>query len=36
MITAEGAIWEGGQIADVGEADAFGHRHKMNVGEVLA
>ena len=21
---------------DVGEADAFGHRHKMNVGEVLA
>ena len=23
-------------MADVGEADAFGHRHKMNVGEVLA
>ena len=36
MITAEGAIWEGGSITDVGEADAFGHRHKMNVGEVLA
>ena len=34
MITAEGAIWKGGQIAEVGEADAFGHRHKMNVGEV--
>jgi 6-phosphofructokinase 1 len=36
VITAEGAIWEGGSMADVGEADAFGHRHKMNVGEVLA
>ena len=36
VITAEGAIWQGAQIADVGEADAFGHRHKVNVGEVLA
>ncbi|MEW6224163.1 MAG: 6-phosphofructokinase [Chloroflexota bacterium] len=36
VITAEGAIWNGARIADVGEADAFGHRHKMNVGEVLA
>ena len=36
VITAEGAIWHGAQIADVGEADAFGHRHKVNIGEVLA
>jgi 6-phosphofructokinase 1 len=36
IITAEGAIWKGAQIADVGEADAFGHRHKANIGEVLA
>jgi ATP-dependent phosphofructokinase / diphosphate-dependent phosphofructokinase len=36
VITAEGAIWEGAELSDVGEADAFGHRHKMNVGEVLA
>ena len=36
VITAEGAIWKGAQLADVGDADAFGHRHKMNVGEVLA
>jgi ATP-dependent phosphofructokinase / diphosphate-dependent phosphofructokinase len=36
VITAEGAIWKGAQLADVGEADAFGHRHKMNIGEVLA
>jgi ATP-dependent phosphofructokinase / diphosphate-dependent phosphofructokinase len=36
VITAEGAVWQGAQLADVGEADAFGHRHKMNIGEVLA
>jgi 6-phosphofructokinase 1 len=36
VITAEGAIWQGAQMADVGEADAFGHRHKANVGEALA
>ena len=36
VITAEGAIWRGAAIADVGEADAFGHRHKVNIGEVLA
>ncbi len=36
VITAEGAIWTGAHMADVGDADAFGHRHKMNVGEVLA
>jgi 6-phosphofructokinase len=36
VITAEGAIWEGAHMADVGDADAFGHRHKANVGEALA
>jgi 6-phosphofructokinase len=36
VITAEGAIWEGARMADVGDADAFGHRHKANVGEALA
>jgi 6-phosphofructokinase len=36
VITAEGAIWDGAQMADVGDADAFGHRHKANVGEALA
>jgi 6-phosphofructokinase len=36
VITAEGAIWEGAEISDVGVADAFGHRHKANVGEALA
>jgi 6-phosphofructokinase len=36
VITAEGAIWQGAQMVDVGDADAFGHRHKANVGEALA
>ena len=36
VITAEGAIWEGARMQDVGEADMFGHRHKANVGEALA
>ena len=36
VVTAEGAIWKGAQVQDVGEPDMFGHRHKMNVGEVLA
>jgi ATP-dependent phosphofructokinase / diphosphate-dependent phosphofructokinase len=36
VITAEGAIWQGAEMADIGEPDAFGHRHKANVGEALA
>jgi len=36
VITAEGAIWQGARMADVGEPDAFGHRHKINIGEALA
>jgi 6-phosphofructokinase 1 len=36
VITAEGAIWAGAEMIDVGDADAFGHRHKANVGEALA
>ena len=36
VITAEGARWQGSSIPDVGDADAFGHRHKANVGEALA
>ncbi len=36
VITAEGAIWKGAQMSDVGDTDAFGHRHKANIGEALA
>jgi len=35
VVTAEGAIWEGAEIPEYGPADAFGHRHKANVGEAL-
>jgi ATP-dependent phosphofructokinase / diphosphate-dependent phosphofructokinase len=36
VIASEGAIWRGGQLGEVGEADAYGHRHKADVGEALA
>jgi 6-phosphofructokinase 1 len=36
VIASEGAIWRGGEISEVGDADAFGHRHKADVGEALA
>ena len=35
VIAAEGAIWRGGTLPDIGDVDAFGHRHKANIGEVL-
>ena len=36
VIASEGAIWSGGEIAEVGDADAYGHRHKADVGQALA
>jgi len=36
VIAAEGARWAGASIDEFGPADAFGHRHKANVAEVLA
>ncbi len=36
VILSEGAEWEGYQVREYGEPDAFGHRHKENVGEALA
>jgi ATP-dependent phosphofructokinase / diphosphate-dependent phosphofructokinase len=36
VIAAEGAVWRGARLDEVGEADAFGHRRKANVGEALA
>jgi 6-phosphofructokinase 1 len=36
VVAAEGAMWRGGTLRDVGDADMFGHRHKENVGEALA
>jgi ATP-dependent phosphofructokinase / diphosphate-dependent phosphofructokinase len=36
VIASEGAIWVGGELHEVGEPDAYGHRHKADVGEALA
>lgn len=36
VILSEGAEWDGYQVREYGEADAFGHRHKANVGEDLS
>ena len=36
VIAAEGAIWTGRQRLEEGPSDAYGHRHKANVGELLA
>ncbi|MGH2384852.1 MAG: 6-phosphofructokinase [Candidatus Limnocylindria bacterium] len=36
VIASEGAIWRGGELGEVGESDAYGHRHKADVGEALA
>jgi ATP-dependent phosphofructokinase / diphosphate-dependent phosphofructokinase len=36
VILSEGAQWEGYRLREYGEADAFGHRHKANVGEDLS
>ena len=36
LVAAEGAIWNGASLEELGEADAFGHRRKADVGEALA
>ncbi|MGD0922327.1 MAG: 6-phosphofructokinase [Terriglobia bacterium] len=36
VILSEGAAWEGYEVREYGEADAFGHRKKLNVGEALS
>ena len=36
VVTAEGAAWQGLNLEELGEPDAFGHRRKADVGQVLA
>ena len=36
VILSEGAEWEGYQVREYGEADAYGHRKKENVAESLS
>jgi 6-phosphofructokinase len=36
VVASEGAIWQQASVAELGEADAYGHRKKVNIGEALA
>jgi 6-phosphofructokinase len=36
VILSEGAEWEGYQVQEYGEPDAYGHRKKQNIAEVLS
>ena len=36
VVVSEGATWSGREVVEHGEADAFGHRKKVDVGEALA
>ena len=36
VIASEGAIWRGGSVGEFGEADAYGHRRKIDIGFALA
>jgi 6-phosphofructokinase len=36
VILSEGAEWEGYQLREYGEPDAYGHRKKENIGEALS
>jgi ATP-dependent phosphofructokinase / diphosphate-dependent phosphofructokinase len=35
VVISEGATWRQGSVAEVGEADAYGHRKKADVGQAL-
>ena len=36
VVLSEGATWEGRTVQEYGDADAYGHRKKMSVGEALS
>ena len=36
VVASEGAVWEGQEVAEYGETDAYGHRKKVDVGHALA
>jgi len=35
IIVSEGAMWTGGEVKEIGEADAYGHRKKVDIGHAL-
>jgi len=36
IIVSEGAMWTGGEVKEYGDADAYGHRKKVDIGHALA
>lgn len=36
VVVSEGAVWKGLDLAELGEADAYGHRKKVDIGHALA
>ena len=36
VVVSEGAVWQGQEMAEYGEADAYGHRKKVDIGHALA
>ncbi len=36
VIASEGAVWKGEAVAEIGEADAYGHKKKADIGHALA
>jgi 6-phosphofructokinase 1 len=35
VIASEGAVWKGRHVEEYGDADAYGHRKKVDIGEAL-
>jgi 6-phosphofructokinase len=36
VLASEGAVWKAGEVKEYGEADAYGHRKKADIGQILA
>ena len=36
VVASEGAVWQGQELAEYGEADAYGHKKKVDIGHALA
>ncbi len=36
VVVSEGAVWKEGSVKEYGEADAYGHRKKVDIGQALA
>ena len=36
VIASEGAVWTGQKVEEYGEADAYGHRKKVDIGQALS